>query len=1019
MADGGVRVGWFVVAALTLLPGILAWLGGRRLVAAADDPCLPERLWALRRRLSSVTAIILAFLLLGAGAGLTAWTTFWWAVPLLILGRALGGFPGRRRLLGETWSLLAYLRFFAGWFAASLGFWLLLAVVPALLNGVPAFALSSSLCALLLLAWNHWSAAIARTCLGAAPLTDPSWRTAFEPILRASRIGTPGIWRFGPAGSAFANALALPSVTGHGVLLSNALLERLTREETCAVFAHEVAHLEQFAPGLRRWYAILAVTVVAGAVGVPLIGRLRPDLAGSLAAVWPFVVLATLLARVNGRQRQETESDRRAVELSGDAEALVAGLTRIYAIGLLPRQWETRIEQSASHPSLARRIQAIRGLAGIPAAPRPPASSRPFFAPAGTEAVLLEPDGLRYFVGLTPGTAGEQGDLLSVAATAHRFRYADLIELRVIASGTAGPSVRWVERGGKRWTMTIAVEDIPEFRNALEPGEALLAPVPRRAGANRPLVRLLAGVALLLATIPSWHALVVPAIIALLRPGGATFAAAAVTLLGTAAVALSRGAGYLDSLWWLPLVLGSACGLVALRLLRDRGSTSERTPAWVPATMAVSVLAVWILWVLDARGSLVRSVLAASESTALVVLPLAFAALVVFQAGGSVAQQRWRTIAAVLLLGGALLPVVATTSWFVGRFVRDPLLPAAQALTLEQARLTVANERVLDGFGAELRVAPGGTWVALKSYPAQVRSSRATAAFKMADAAGHQVTVDAEELEFLSADTAIVLAWRGEQHEVQLRRLDQPEVPTSWARALPGVMQPRLDVDAVSGRWQATGWGSRGGIVRVEGAIGRDGVTERRWEIPEALDEGAPELLVGGERRAWVGHEYNSFWLSAAPSLLVRPSAYWPDTIVVREGNGGTREMFRSTADVRCLPAMAGGTSGICAAFDGQSTTVTAIDPDSREAKAIGKVDGRALLLRQGASGLILMRGIGRDGRLVVLDRERGRVLELRDGLGGGYFDAALAPGFVAVAQLTGRNRTGNRTTRVRVFRYE
>src|SRR4029079_14682183 len=79
-------------------------------------------------------------------------------------------------------------------------------------------------------------------------------------------------------------------------------------------------------------------------------------------------LLGTLALRTRWRQEHESASDRRAVELCGDPDALASGLTKLNALGRVPRRWSASVEQRASHPSLARRLAAIRGNSGTPAA---------------------------------------------------------------------------------------------------------------------------------------------------------------------------------------------------------------------------------------------------------------------------------------------------------------------------------------------------------------------------------------------------------------------------------------------------------------------------------------------------------------------------------------------------------------------------------------------------------------------------------------------------------------------------
>ena len=63
----------------------------------------------------------------------------------------------------------------------------------------------------------------------------------------------------------------------------------------------------------------------------------------------------------------------RAVELCGDVEAVIGGLTRAYLLSRLPRRWDSAREARLTHPSLARRIQTLRKkYGGAPVMPPEP-----------------------------------------------------------------------------------------------------------------------------------------------------------------------------------------------------------------------------------------------------------------------------------------------------------------------------------------------------------------------------------------------------------------------------------------------------------------------------------------------------------------------------------------------------------------------------------------------------------------------------------------------------------------------
>ena len=75
-------------------------------------------------------------------------------------------------------------------------------------------------------------------------------------------------------------------------------------------------------------------------------------------------VALALVLRGRHRQRNETASDVRAVQLTGDPDALARALTSLHAIARVPRRWDQQREQQATHPSLARRIRDIHAAVG-------------------------------------------------------------------------------------------------------------------------------------------------------------------------------------------------------------------------------------------------------------------------------------------------------------------------------------------------------------------------------------------------------------------------------------------------------------------------------------------------------------------------------------------------------------------------------------------------------------------------------------------------------------------------------
>ena len=168
-------------------------------------------------------------------------------------------------------------------------------------------------------------------------------------------------------GGAVANALALPSLRGNAVLFTDTLLERLDEDEIVAICGHELAHFEYYDRArLRRISRATAAIAVAGATMTPP-RACSVSTASGPTCCWFGALLAVMVFRVRDKQRQETVCDARAVELTGNPEPLVSGLTKCM------RQHACR-DESPRRRIVRPLIQACRGASGTSGAP--PASSR-------------------------------------------------------------------------------------------------------------------------------------------------------------------------------------------------------------------------------------------------------------------------------------------------------------------------------------------------------------------------------------------------------------------------------------------------------------------------------------------------------------------------------------------------------------------------------------------------------------------------------------------------------------------
>src|SRR4029453_7761124 len=130
--------------------------------------------------------------------------------------------------------------------------------------------------------------------------------------------------------------------------------------------------------------------LVAGLV-LATLGVQQFDWPTWVGTAWFAVPMAVLLFRIAKAQRRETESDRRAGELCGDGETLIRALVTIYDRARMPRRLQPEIAQRATHPSLGRRIQAIRAASGVAPAPLEP---RAFAADGVPRAIVFEAERL-------------------------------------------------------------------------------------------------------------------------------------------------------------------------------------------------------------------------------------------------------------------------------------------------------------------------------------------------------------------------------------------------------------------------------------------------------------------------------------------------------------------------------------------------------------------------------------------------------------------------------------------------
>jgi len=303
-----------------------------------------------------------------------------------------------------------------------------------------------------------------------------------------------------------------------------------------------------------------------------------------------LIAFTSALAR---RKVHEEESDRRAVALCGDPEALVRALVKITTLARLPRRWGLDFERGATHPSLARRIQAIRNIAGT-------AAVRPLSQVVATKTpgayVILEADHATWLEGVPVGTPPEAGALRTGAVSSRSVRYDGLLELRLKAGMTGTPVLTATDLGGKSWSVPVREEDVGAVQAALDIVDVRFGRAPMPSATYALLGRALSVVLMLLDVVSG--ARITPlltGLIGFVRPSRAALAAAAAAAIGTAAAAMTMlGPAFrtLGAPGWGWRSLGSSVGLVAvggmcawLAFRRAPALPERRTDVIVPAVV--------------------------------------------------------------------------------------------------------------------------------------------------------------------------------------------------------------------------------------------------------------------------------------------------------------------------------------------------------------------------------------------------------------------------------------------------
>jgi Zn-dependent protease with chaperone function len=968
---------WLFAAVIALLPGLSHWWGSRPLRRSLDDPLLPERVFALQRR--TAASYVGAMVILTA----TARSALLWAIPLLVLTRVLAAYPLRRALYEETWSVPQYLVFTTRTMIALVGFWFLMATMPMLaslaggLDWLVALALG-----VLLLVWSSFYASAVLTLFNAQPLRDEALLARLIPM--AQQCGLDDV-RFAVAdlkGGAIVNALALASLRMRGVLFTDGLLARLTLDETVAIGAHEIAHLEYYNPHrLRRGRLLIWSLVPIGAALAP-ISRMTGSSLLLIEAVWVMTLVGVLVGLAHHRQKNETDSDRRAVELTGDGEALARGLTKAYAFNKYPRRLAAQVEQRQTHPSLARRLRDIRAAAAT--SPVALSEAVAFTTEDGTR-VRLEPERLVWE---------------EAAGGMHAFPYSQLTELRIDAERRAGPRLVAVDRTARQWTFGLSAADTRAVQTALDTVDGLLTQSQTSTDRWAVVAQIVASLAVIAAMAAGSIVASLIALAAACRGGRVLFAAAGAASLAALLVGARQGPG-VYSVPAMVFLVPAAAVLLTLAL-RTAPKPLARTDKGVLAAIAAATLL--SLTTVASDGIDPVSMFLITRSTgSVIVLTWALAAALTF-----LPKSPLRRVGPVV---GAIAIAVALsgTQWFVTTFGNDGLLVEGRPFDVKNIDAVPDHEFTSPLEVSELRLSPGGRAVALAVYDVDAGGEATGRAFHVGRTAGSLIRVPGHDLAFFDDHSYLVMRSAAGNVALAAHGLDASEA--SWRAEIEGLYPTRLVVDGANRRWILLGTDEADRIVRVEGSADGPAFTRREWNPTRSV--AYPTVIASsGDGVLVVESDYDFGDLATGPlATFAVLRGVFRATNGVRwwSTSGREADLGRSKFSAECVGDTYNESAIQCMAFDGASTRFASIDPANGSVVPAGTLPGQFIGYQSAAHGWVT--GYS-SSRVLIADVAHARAF----GFDRGRWSCeptvvAASEQYIAAAWTTGRSAT------IRLFR--
>ena len=875
------------------LSAVGAYLLGRPFRHALDDPLLGEKVNRHRLRLGilmffmtfsvSITAGILGLM------GEVNWYNGPGALPLMVSIFLLNSFavmagdlPARRIIYEETWNWVEYIGFNIRILLGFSGFWLCLMLIPFAVNAASAGVGSwiASLAAfLLLLGWSRNYAELTARIMGARPVQDDSLLAEFGRIIEKSAAQRPDILEIGSDRGKWCNALALPSLKVPKVIMSRTLLKYLDSSEATAIYAHETAHLEQFNAKVLCKLGFMELLLVAiTSFTVPLLKSLPGPGAGWFLWAWLPVLIVIMIKRVKGMQPRETEGDLRAVELCGDAEAMIRALQKLYDINHLPRRMAADAERNSSHPSLARRIQSIRqhfdDTTARPADAgenREHETAKPWhaiFLSRKQDHELLLMDNQRVYwvclpeaegdenVGIGSATRLSPAELIDQAGSLRSVAFSELMELRLVLRGRHS-ELKAVDRSGVATTFLLRPEDEDSIQEALNRVDVKLAPVKNPVDGLVSATRLicfgaaicglLAGTRGVLGFGESFLLLLasLPALATPNRPGVAAIGGIAATAgMSSLLMASDRSWWTIDS--WFLLVIVALAGIWCLGVIHVRAK--KRNLDYLLASGFPRATAVTFL-VLGVPIFLIQLTVIGGDNPLGALHDMGVDSrgtfLMLIAAGAALwTGERWSSrLASVLLLAAGLSHVFLSSEYFLVRVAKDPLTAQAPEPSLQKGEYNVLQETHLSGDHRGLTLSPEGRrFFTITQTAEEEEDSNAEAdpgyesTFYIGDFEGGGDRMKALALSFLDDERLLSVVELGDGLELKAGLVANLN-DAYWRLALPD-LDPGADLRlrADGDRWRLAVDCGEDRTIQISGNVGSDAVGRQVWSRQEKGD---------------------------------------------------------------------------------------------------------------------------------------------------------------------------------------